>query len=345
MKKYLKCMISVFAVLCMICMFVPAKAATAPAQAKNVKIQEFTYYQYWQNNRAALKKAGLFEGEEYDAVISWSPVSSAKGYRVRLFWEKESGGSYETVVEVKRLNNGKYQFTTNGYGKRKNWISKDAKTAIYKGLSKKFTSEKLSFHVTGSTDKIRLAKVKVTVYKIVNGQRIYGKAKYVANPPIVTVHNYYVKKVSKYVTVKSDVNIRTKPWPGAGSQIVGAAGRGERLHVTGQVYNKDTGKVADWYEISWNGSKRFVNKSYTQDKPSPKPPTPPTPTKVTMTVSGVSNYLGVRSKKTTDYRYEVGRLYNGQKVKVLNRSDKTYYYVQSVDDYSLKGYVLARFLK
>lgn len=155
-----------------------------------------------------------------------------------------------------------------------------------------------------------------------------------------TSHSFTVKEMNKTGIVGSAANVRTKPWVNDGSEIIGAVGAGQKVKVTGLVYKNNA--PADWYRIIYNGRTAYVSKSFSNikftDTPDPKP------VKKTMTVTGVTNYLGIRSQATTDSKYEIGRLYNGEKVTVLNNSNPTFYLVRSQST-GIQGYVVARFLQ
>lgn len=343
MKKIMKSIIVLVAFVCMVSVFVPSKAASQPGPVKNLKVQEHTYFSYWISHRKTLVKAGFDCVDQYDALITWKAATNAKGYKVVLTWQTDYN-SYTTTVVVKKLANGTYKYSTKGYVGGLNLIAKNTKDYIYTGTKRQFVNNKLGFFVTGnvlSLDNIRLSKVKIASYNTINGKNIFSRGTTFEKEQVEPAQNFTVKSLDKYVVITSGgVNIRTQPTAGNGSQVIGAALKGQKVHVTGQVYSKKTGKMTDWYRIEWNGVTRYMSKSYSKDDSNPYP----TPVKSTMTVTGVTNYLGIRSKMTTDPQYEIGKLNNGDKVKVLDNSNKTYYYVQAVST-GVRGYVLARYLK
>lgn len=61
------------------------------------------------------------------------------------------------------------------------------------------------------------------------------------------------------------------------------------------------------------------------------------------TVHVPSGYLALRNAKAFDYRNEIGELYNGDTVQVLNRNDSKYWYVYS-PKLTLAGYVNSDYL-
>lgn len=61
------------------------------------------------------------------------------------------------------------------------------------------------------------------------------------------------------------------------------------------------------------------------------------------TVRVNTGYLALRSARTYDDKNEIGELYTGDMVQVLNRNDSTYWYVYS-PKYSLAGYVNKNYL-
>ena len=60
-------------------------------------------------------------------------------------------------------------------------------------------------------------------------------------------------------------------------------------------------------------------------------------------VSGVKNYLGIRNEPSSSDEAEIGRSYNGNTVKVIEKTNDTYWYIY---DYStdLYGYVKCQYL-
>ena len=62
------------------------------------------------------------------------------------------------------------------------------------------------------------------------------------------------------------------------------------------------------------------------------------------TVSVSSGYLALRSGRSYNYSNEIGKLYTGDTVQILNRNDSTYWYVYS-PKLCLAGYVNRNYLK
>lgn len=74
---------------------------------------------------------------------------------------------------------------------------------------------------------------------------------------------YTIGGMNKRVTVtSSSVSIRTAPWTGENSKVIGTARRGQILQVTGQVFQN--GRMIDCYRINWGGRTAFVTKSCTK---------------------------------------------------------------------------------
>lgn len=176
-----------------------------------------------------------------------------------------------------------------------------------------------------------------------------------------TSHTFTVQATKMTVKAGAAAYLRTKPWVNDGSQIVGSVSAGQKVQITGIVLKG--GRVADWYRVSVGGKTLYVSKSYMKPQTissqqttpkktttTPKKTTTTTPKKTTttakkkMTVSGVQNYLGVRTQMTTDWRFEIGQLHNGDVVQVLDTSNPTYYKIYSPST-GVTGYVVARFLK
>lgn len=108
----------------------------------------------------------------------------------------------------------------------------------------------------------------------------------------------------------------------------------------GELYSGDTVQVTDfsdstyWYVYSpKHGKYGYVNKNYLIAGGSAD----------TRTVSVSSGYLALRTAKAYDSRNEIGELYTGDTVQVIDTSDSTYWYVYS-PKYGKNGYVNKNYL-
>lgn len=107
----------------------------------------------------------------------------------------------------------------------------------------------------------------------------------------------------------------------------------DRANEIGELYSGDTVDVTDssdstyWYVYSPKyGKYGYVNKNYLVSScPS-------------WTVSVDKGYLALRSAKSYDAKNEIGELYTGDTVEVLDSSDSTYWYVYS-PKHDKNGYV------
>lgn len=151
--------------------------------------------------------------------------------------------------------------------------------------------------------------------------------------------DYYVSGTKNYLA------IRSVPSSSASSEI-------------GKTYNGYTVGVIEktnktfWYVYDYNsGLYGYVKCGYLSgSRPSSSVDVAPTPSDDTVTlcddeyiVSGVQNYLGIRNEPSSSDDAEIGRSYNGNTVKVLEKTNDTYWYIY---DYStdLYGYVKCQYL-
>lgn len=131
----------------------------------------------------------------------------------------------------------------------------------------------------------------------------------------------------------------------------------------GRAYNGDTVTVLAepdgnlWYVyIESLRSYGYVLKDYlSNEKPTPTPAPTPTPTPAPrntapaaitnyyMYVTGVDYYLALRSEKAYSASNEIGKLYNGEAVQVLNDTTGTYWYVYA-PSLGMYGYVNSDYL-
>ena len=110
----------------------------------------------------------------------------------------------------------------------------------------------------------------------------------------------------------------------------------------GQLYTGDTVEVIDssdstyWYVYSSKHDKYgYVNKNYLIDTA--------TASTITKTVKVSKGYLALRTAKAYDSRNEIGKLYTGDTVEILDSSDSTYWYVYS-QKLGKNGYVNKNYL-
>ena len=108
------------------------------------------------------------------------------------------------------------------------------------------------------------------------------------------------------------------------------------------LYSGDTVEVSDssdstyWYVYSAKlGKYDYVNKNYLYNGTSG--------VKETRIVSVTSGYLALRNQKAFDASNEIGKLYTGDTVQLLDTSDSTYWYVYS-PKYDKNGYVNRNYL-
>lgn len=111
----------------------------------------------------------------------------------------------------------------------------------------------------------------------------------------------------------------------------------------GRLYSGDTVEVSDsndptyWYVYATKlGKYGYVNKNYLYNGSSSE-------IKETRIVSVTSGYLALRSAMAFDSSNEIGKLYTGDTVQLLDTTDSTYWYVYS-PKYDKNGYVNRNYL-
>lgn len=109
----------------------------------------------------------------------------------------------------------------------------------------------------------------------------------------------------------------------------------------GELYSGDTVEVTDssdatyWYVYSPKHKKSgYVNKNYLVSTAS---------SAETRTVSVSEGYLALRTAKAYDSKNEIGELYTGDTVQLIDTSDSTYWYVYS-PKHGREGYVNKNYL-
>ena len=111
----------------------------------------------------------------------------------------------------------------------------------------------------------------------------------------------------------------------------------------GKLYSGQTVTVTDksdptywWVYAPTLGKSGYVNRNYLLGAGG-------TPSGFTKTVSVATGYLALRTAKAYDYSNEIGKLYSGQTVQVLDTSDSTYWWVYA-PTLGKSGYVNRNYL-
>ena len=145
----------------------------------------------------------------------------------------------------------------------------------------------------------------------------------VSSTPIVSSGDYTVSVSSGYLALRN-------------------AKAFDASNEIGLLYSGDTVEVSDssdstyWYVYSAKlGKYGYVNKNYLYNGTSG--------VKETRIVSVTSGYLALRNQKAFDASNEIGKLYTGDTVQLLDTSDSTYWYVYS-PKYDKNGYVNRNYL-
>lgn len=157
----------------------------------------------------------------------------------------------------------------------------------------------------------------------------------------------YVNKNYLYSTTSSSSSsIRTSSsdsytvWVETGYLALRTAKAYDSRNEIGELYTGDTVDVISrdsgdyWYVYSPKHNKEgYVNKNYLVGANS----------NLTRTVKVDSGYLALRTAKGYDSRNEIGELYTGDTVQLIDCSDATYWYVYS-PKYNQSGYVNKNYL-
>ena len=145
----------------------------------------------------------------------------------------------------------------------------------------------------------------------------------VSSTPIPTAYTWTVNVSSGYLALRS-------------------AKAFDASNEIGRLYSGDTVEVSDssdstyWYVYSAKlGKYGYVNKNYLYNGTSG--------VEETRIVSVTSGYLALRNQKAFDASNEIGKLYTGDTVQLLDTSDSTYWYVYS-PKYDKNGYVNRNYL-
>ena len=115
----------------------------------------------------------------------------------------------------------------------------------------------------------------------------------------------------------------------------------------GELYTGDTVQVLNrndstyWYVYSPKlGLSGYVNKNYLSGGSGSNPPQP---SGNTYKVSVATGYLALRTAMAYDYKNEIGELYSGESVQVLDKTTSEYWYVYS-PKLNKSGYVNCKYL-
>ena len=116
------------------------------------------------------------------------------------------------------------------------------------------------------------------------------------------------------------------------------------LYTGETVYVVNASDASYWYVYSPKlGKYGYVNKDYLYGGSLPTTSSTSSSSSSTYTVKVDSGYLALRNAKAYDSRNEIGELYTGDTVQLLDTSDSTYWYVYS-PKYDTNGYVNCNYL-
>jgi hypothetical protein len=151
-------------------------AATVSAPAV-IRVQDDPYYEYWDAHRSELEASGYCQGDVVTALIKWSEVSGADGYKVKVYWDDSDGG-YTDIVNVKK-SGGKYIMSNKGCGKyiigHTDVICKTARALVTGPCKTRIKTSSLKFGIWTGTS-FALKKVTIKSFKLVNGKKVWSPA-------------------------------------------------------------------------------------------------------------------------------------------------------------------------
>ncbi len=161
----------------------PAGAAEVEAASikapKTLKVKEGFYYTYWDAHRKALEKAGFYQADISSASVKWSKVSGADGYKVKVTWESDVITDEDCVdtINVKKRGNKYYMSGKRKHGREPSEMAKSAWDFCGFKVSDSFTTKRLAIFLSAQGSVYKVKKVTVRSYKIVNGKKVWSKAK------------------------------------------------------------------------------------------------------------------------------------------------------------------------
>lgn len=251
-----------------------------------VELCDMTTSAYWFVYSSKLDKYG-YVNKDYLTAVSSTPIVSSGDYTVSV---------------------------SSGYLALRNAKAFDASNEI----GKLYSGDTVQVQDTSDSTYWYVYSPKLGAYGYVNKNYLYA-----SSAPIPTAYTWTVNVSSGYLALRS-------------------AKAFDASNEIGRLYSGDTVEVSDssdstyWYVYSAKlGKYGYVNKNYLYNGTSG--------VKETRIVSVTSGYLALRNQKAFDASNEIGKLYTGDTVQLLDTSDSTYWYVYS-PKYDKNGYVNRNYL-
>lgn len=287
--------------------------------------------------KALLKWAALFAIVVAASLSGTRTVRAADEYTVTVasgYLALRNAKAYDEKNEIGELYTGETVEVTDSSGATY-WTVYSPKHKKYGYVNRKYLASPASSR-TVKVDSGYLALRNAKAYDEKNevGELYTGDTVYIANTSDATYWLVYAPSLKKggYVNKKYLEKVtygesRTVKVDKGYLALRNAKAYDEKNEI-GELYTGDTVQLIDtsdsdyWYVYSpKHGKNGYVNKDYlTGGAPDAS---------FTKTVSVNKGYLALRSAKAYDDKNEIGELYTGDTVKVIDSSDSTYWYVYS----------------
>ena len=253
------------------------------------------------------------------------------------------------TVELCDMTTSAYWFVYSSKLDKYGYVNKDYLTAVSSPI---VSSNDYTVSVTGGYLALRSAKAFDASNEI--GKLYSGDTVQVQDTSDSTYWYVYAPKFGTYGYVNKNYLYASNSTPiapsctwtvnvSSGYLALRSAKAFDASNEIGRLYSGDTVEVSDssdstyWYVYSPKlGKYGYVNQNYLYSGAS-------SVVRETRIVSVTSGYLALRNAKAFDASNEIGKLYTGDTVQLLDTSDSTYWYVYS-PKYDKNGYVNCNYL-
>ena len=320
-----------------------------------VEVTEYTTSDYWYVYSPKLNKSG-YVNNDYLYFLSSQPTSSSGSYTVSVakgYLALRSAKAYDSSNEIGQLYSGdtvtvsdssdpQYWYVYSPKLNLSGYVNKDY--LYYSGDTAASAQSSSGDSRTVSVAKGYLALRSTKVYDSSNeiGQLYSGDTVTVSDSSDPQYWYVYSPKLNlsgyvnkDYLYYSGDTAASAQSSSGDSRTVSVAKGylalRSAKAYDSsneiGQLYSGDTVQLIDtsdsqyWYVYSQKlGKNGYVNKDYLIGG---------TTTYATRTVSVATGYLALRSAKAYDSSNEIGQLYSGDTVQLVDTTDAQYWYIYS----------------
>ena len=320
-----------------------------------VEVTEYTTSDYWYVYSPKLNRSG-YVNNDYLYFLSSQPTSSSGSYTVSVakgYLALRSAKAYDSSNEIGQLYSGdtvtvsdssdpQYWYVYSPKLNLSGYVNKDY--LYYSGDTAASTQSSSGDSRTVSVAKGYLALRSAKAYDSSNeiGQLYSGDTVTVSDSSDPQYWYVYSPKLNlsgyvnkDYLYYSGDTAASAQSSSGDSRTVSIAKGylalRSAKAYDSsneiGQLYSGDTVQLIDtsdsqyWYVYSQKlGKNGYVNKDYLIGG---------TTTYATRTVSVATGYLALRSAKAYDSSNEIGQLYSGDTVQLVDTTDAQYWYIYS----------------